>query len=766
MFHKEKRQCFATPCKPYRPIYYLEIPLPRTDDAIAQVLLEVERCHACGCATLIPQLPYMARVTSMEEIAYVREVLAAILERARALDLQVGFHLDYAFEEIVIQTMDDLGETHMHAKVLERKEYICREGENLSRPLHEGELVSLVAYSELYGEVVDLRPFIVEGKLCWTVPRGNWVVQEYLVLPEEECRRANYLSHEASYHYIKAVLTLFWEVLAPYVPTTVTLLAYSGIGFHGENRRDWDPSFNTLFEKRFGYDPAPNYPSLFGYMGVETTHVKAQMMTVRASMIQHGIMQALYDVAQELGLSTFGALSEPKLTACSFLSGDAMLNNSYSPCALFDKAYLYGINSVKIAAGAAYNFDIERVNAELFRNYSRKDKTRLLRDAMNAFARGANNTALHLTPELSESDEFCTFTARVQTMLRGGKHVADIAMLYPIYDLHSHVTLYFSPTEAYEYPPTPATADYMTLINSISFYAGHDLTVLHPKALATRCHTDRGVLYLDNEVNREEFRIVVLPATEMISLESIRLLKAFYDGGGKILATGVLPTKAFEYDGTDKNDLEVQRLTREIFGKDACDPRVMRRYCQNKNEAGGEAIFLYFNTSAADGTQMVKSSTVNSALNAFDIPFDIYMPGMQRSESTGALNCIYPEYHTIGLHRTFPGAGMLNHIHKKTAEGDIYYFANSTDREYNHHVLLRGVHRVEEWDPHTGEIRERKSKLISHGGELYTNVRLTLPSSRSTFFCTVPDTKEGKEITYVDSITRLESEHAMLMSEF
>ncbi len=766
MFHKDKRDRFAAPDMAHRPIYYLEIPYPRTEDAERIAEREVLRCREAGCSTVIPMLPYATELKDAEDITYVRGIYAIILKKAKELDLKVGFHLDYAFERIVIQMMDDLGETHLHARILERKEYICREGEELSRRLHEGELVSLVAYSEMHGEVIDLRPFIKEGKLLWTVPRGNWVVQEYLVVTEEECRRANYLSYDASYHYVKGVLALFWDTLEPYLKTTVTLLSYSGIGFHGENRRDWDISFDKLFLERFGYDPAPNYPALFDYMGTETAHIKAHMMKIRASMLQHGIMQALNDIAGELGLSTFVCLSEPKLTACSFLSGDAMLNNSYSPCALFDKAYLYGVNSVKIAAGAAYNFDIERVNGELFRNYSRKDATRLLRDAMNAFARGVNNAALHLTEELSENDEFCTFAARVQTMLRGGRHVADIAMLYPIYDLHSHVTLYFSPTDAYEYPPTPATADYMTLINSISFYAGHDLTVLHPKTLAARCRAEDGVLYLDNEKNKEAFRILVLPATEMISLESMKMIKAFYDCGGKILATGVLPTKAFEYDGTDRYDREVRALAEEIFGKDACNPHVLRRYCQNQNEAGGEAIFLYFSTSAADGTQMVKSSTVNSALNAFDIPFDIYMPGMQRSESTGALNCIYPEYHTIGLHRTFPGAGMLNHLHKKTDEGDIYYFANSTDQEYNHHVLLRGVHRVEEWDPHTGEILPRKSKLISHGGELYTNVRLTLPSSRSTFFCTVPDTSEGKEITPVDSISRLESEHALLMSEF
>ena len=427
---------------------------------------------------------------------------------------------------------------------------------------------------------------------------------------------------------------------------------------------------------------------------------------------------------------------------------------------------MYGTNSIKIAAGAAYNFDIERVNGELFRNYARTDRDSLYKDAMNAFARGVNCTAVHLPPALTEDSSFCDFTARVQTMLRGGRHVADIAMLYPIYHLHSKSGLYFSPAAGYEYPPTPSSADYMTLINSISLYSGHDLTLLHPETLDARCHTEGGMLYLDNERNKESFRVVVLPATSVISLSNLRLLKKFYDEGGKLVATGVLPQRAFEYDTNGQNDAEVRRLTEEIFGRDACDPMVMRDYCYTKNAAGGEAIFLYFNASAADGTQMTRSSTVNHALNSFGIPFDIYLPGMPRLEITGALNSCYPEFSTIGLHRTMPGGGMLNHIHKKHEDHDVYYFSNTTKAAYKHHVLLRGAFTVEEWNPHTGDMTERSSKLLSYKDVLYTTLRLSLDSGTSTFFYAKPIQNPPNVVEKVESIRHLQSEHAALMSEF
>ncbi len=762
----KRREDFENPQAAQRPIYYFELPDPASGTDIDKTLIrEVERCERCGCGTLIPQLPMDTEINTVT-LQTVRRMYSVMLQRAKELGLSVGFYLDPAFERAVIRTMGEIEDHSLRSKLLVCREYPCERGEKTRRRLQNGTRVSLVAFSEETCEIIDLRPYVEDGVLTFQVPSGNYVIHEYLVTDETERDGANYLSYEASMGYLRAAFSLFADTFAPYLGNTLSTVSYSGLGFNGRNRRNWDSTFNEAFEARFGFDPAPYYPALFSNIGKETEHVKACFMTVRASLLQNGILRALSDFAKELGLQTFGNLSEPKLTACSFSVGDAMLNNTYSPCALFDKAYMYGTNSVKIAAGAAYNFDIPQVNAELFRNYTRHDKERLYKDAMNAFARGANRTALHLPCELTEDSVFCDFTARVQTLLQGGSHVADIAMLYPIYHLHSKSGLYVSDCTGYEYPSTPSTADYMTLINSISIYSGHDLTLLHPEALNTRCHTEGGVLYLDNDRNKESFRVVVLPATSIISLANLKILKKFYDEGGKLISTGALPTMAFEYDRDGENDRAVCRLVEEIFGRDACDPGIMRDYCYNENDAGGEAIFLYFNASAADGTYMTRSSTVNEALNSFALPFDIYLPGMPRLECTGALNCIFPEFRTIGLDRTIPGGGMLNHIHKKYDDCDLYYFSNTTKATYNHHVLLRGAFSVEEWNPHTGAITQRQSKLLSYKGELYTNLRLTLGSCTSTFFYAKPINTQNVQAEVIESIHHLQSEHAALMSEF
>ena len=768
MASNTQRELFVNLAGEHRPIYYFELPAPGCPEEEAEARLRdaVAACLRSGCGTLIPQLPFGTELDG-ESLAAVKRMYATVLCEAAQQKLKVGFYLDPAFEHGVIHAMSEIGENSLRAKLLHCKEYACSSGERVERRLSMGERLSLVAFSEDTCELIDLRPFVTDNRISWQSPTGNYIIREYLSIEDTEREGANYLSYDASLGYIRAVFSLLADVFAPYMGTTLTVLSYSGIGFNGRNRRSWDPAFNRLFEERFGFDPAPYYPALFTYIGENTKNLKAYFMTVRASMLQNGIFKALRDFAAEQGLTLFGNMSEPKLTACSFSMGDTMLCNAFAPCALFDKAYMYGTNSVKIAAGASYNFDIDRVGGELFRNYTRHDKARLYKDAMNAFARGVNDTALHLTEELTADSTFGDFVTRVQTMLRGGSHVADIAMLYPIYHLHSQAGLYFSPSNGYEYPDTPFSADYMTLINSISIYSGHDLTLLHPETLRDRCHTEGGVLYLDNQRNKESFRVMVLPCTGIISLENLHTLQKFYDEGGKILATGALPTIAFEYDESGKNDCEVRRITEEIFGHDACDPRVMRHHCYNSNEKGGEAIFLYFNASAVDGTHMTRSSTVNRALNAFEIPFDIYLPGMPRLECTGGLNSNFPEFKTIGLERAIPGGGMINHIHKRHEDHDVFYFSNTSAKAYNHHVLLRGAFAVDEWNPHTGEITEGKhSRLLSYKGVTYTNLRLSLESCTSTFFYARPIEASENEIEVIESIAHLQTEQAELMTEY
>lgn len=720
-------------------------------DAARDAANFVRSCEAQDIGWVIPKISD-DRYLEPGELQHFRNTYAAMLEAAREKGLKIIFNVEGAIEDALVREEAERGENLMRAKRLNRREYPCSPDEDIKIKLPKtGEIMSVVAVREFDGELTDLRKFVNDRVLSWHVPTGNWTVHVYTCTDETEVHYVNALSYESSMAFIRRAYSLFEDIFREYETHELDLITYSNVAFSTKNRHDWDPSFNRVFEERYGYDPSPYYPLLFATINKEASHIKAQMFECRARMLTDGMMRAYADFASEKKLKCFGSLAEPKLSACSFVNGDAILATKFAPGALYDRAYMYGTNSVKIAAAASYNFGNDHVTCELFRDYYKISKQIMYRDMLNAFARGANIMAAHM-PKIEEDShaapvpfvksetaptwqgEFAFFTSRTQALLRGGDHIADIALFYPIHYIHSKVNIYDDPHfEGFEYPATPDNVDYMTVINSISTYAGHDLTVIHPDSVEKNLYVDGSRLVLDNGKNKEFFSVAVLPSSQMISLVCARRLLEFFNAGGKIIGTGEVPSMAFEYDGTNNADREVKDIMDMIFGPDARSESIMRDYCYNKNENGGEAYFLYFSRTSADGTNMVSSRQISEALSSFDIAYDIYLPGMPRFEATGALNNAYKEFVRLGLNTAIPGGGMLNHIHKRRGTTDIYYFSNTTECDYNHTALLRGKLSPEIWDPHSVTQKKIPCSYVQKNGEIYTQIDLELPSSKSLF---------------------------------
>ena len=753
------RRHFLNPQSEERLYAFLRLPCSPSDGLSEQRIIEkithyIQFCKRNHFGTVIPCFATATTNVenfSLERFRFCYDLLLSLAHQAK---IHVAFHLERALEVFLLHMEEECYEQDMHGKVLTLRPYPCEENENIRLTLQDGTHMSVVAFCEESGQIIDLREFVHGDTLEWTVPRGNWCIHDYLCVYDEERIHTNYLNYKSSTLYIESAFALFADIFEKYGDTLNTLY-YSDLCFRARNRRDWDDTFNAVFEDRYGFDPAPHYPALFFSFGSRAHRLKAIFHDCRSTQMRDGFVRAAHDFADRNHLTCFGTLMEPKATACSWLCGDNMLNNTFAPGALLDKAYMYGTNSIKIAAGAAYNYDTKFVSCELFRNYHKQTREALYKDTMNAFARGANIMLSHVPrmPAISEEEaaanrahippryshweqDFAEFVSRMQTLLRGGAHVADIALLYPIYSIHNRTYMYDSPAEGYEYETTHPSLDYMSLINSISIYAGHDLTVLHPEVLDDRCIIEGDTLHMDNEFNDEYFRVVVLPGTEIIRLSNLEKLASFYDQGGKILSSGLLPSMAFEYDTTGENDRRVCELVEHIFGKDACSPTLLREYCYNRNDAGGEAYVIYANMTAADGTSMVSGAQIQDVLTEFKIPYDIYLPFMPRVECPGAFNLNYPEFAHLGLNNYFPGSGMINHIHKRRGNIDIYYFSNTTEKPYNNYVMIRGKHVPEEWNPHTAKIRRLDYEYITSRGITYTRFLMDLtPSEARLIVC-------------------------------
>ena len=763
---------FIDPDSKYKLSVYFDA---KQTDAASDAVNFLLSCERNDVGYIIPRISEDRRLDE-GELDHFRNTYRAMLKAARSEGMHLAFNFEGAIEDALICAEENLyGESEMRSKVLTKREYYCSEEEAVNMNVHVDSLMSIVAVNDRSYEIIDLRPFLSDGVLKWNAPKGNWIINEFLCVDEENVNYANVLDYNASMKCLRTAFSLFEDIFEEYIPDVLSVLSYTNVCFSGKNRRDWDPSFNRIFEKKYGFDPAPYYPALFSSSIPNAAHYKALFFDCRARMFADGMMKALHDFATEKGLRLIGSVAEPKLSACSFLNGDALLDGRFAPGAMLDKAYMYGTNSVKLAAAASYNFGKETVSCDLFRDYYKISKRIMYNDTLNAYARGANMMIAHM-PFIDKEEnvpvpfvksetapdwqsEFACFTSRTQALLRGGTHISDIGVLYPIYSIHSKVNFYFSDTERFEYPETPDNLDYMTLINSITMYAGHDLTILHPDSVNERCTVKDGKLYMTNGRRTECLSVIVLPCSDTVSVQNMRVLLEFYRTGGRLVATGALPTHAFEYSEDGAYDREVCEIAKEIFGEDAANPKIMKNYCYNRNENGGEAYFLYFSRTAADGTNMTTSHNITKALCAFDIPYDMFLPNIPRLEGTGALNTAYFEFVRLGLIDSIPGGGMLNHIHKRHGNTDVYYFSNTTERNYDKYVLLRGALSPEAWDPHAISITPLPCKYVRFRGEIYTRIELNIRHAASVFIISYTDLNPPcvpEDITEIETLDGLE----------
>lgn len=685
------------------------------------------------------------------------EDYGALLAKAKELGMSVIYYDDEDFPSGRAGGEIQREYPGSTAQMLSRFEYKCMEGQNVSRALQSGEgysLMSIVAVEDDKRTVIDLREYLDGGKLVWKVPDGNWTIEEYVCRPADRFGAAfvNFMDYDASMDFVNLTYKRFTDRYQDYIGDVVKMTFYDDLQYNVPNRRMWDRHFNEVFEERYGFDPAPYYPALWENIGVDTEHYKAMFMDCRAHMFAEGFFKAVGDFTRRNGLISTGHVAEPKDASCSWLFGDGFLWRKQGGAVGLDLVhwYMYGFNGLKIAMSAANNYDIDTVVCEIYGNYEVLNKRVLYCEAMNAFSRGVNylvphtlwlsgnaripHEVSHRNPEFrNDLPEYLDFVTRCQAMLRGGRHICDIAMLYPIYSVHSQMYLYESDADGFEHSITPTNTDYMTLINSIMAYAGRDLTVIHPEVMSEKVTADDGVLYLDNKDNFERYRVLILPGMSMISLDNLRLIKKFWESGGKIIATVELPTKAFEFTPDKNSDDEVNRLITGIFGISGDERSVIQDVYYNKNENGGEAYFLPADKTAADGTYHVESRLIADILGKFDVAYDAEVIGMPTLDECGALSLICPLYKKSGTCDAVLKTGVFGILHKKQANCDVYYFSNTTAKDYEGDVLLRGELNPEFWNPHNGKIRRAESTLVNYRGEIYTKITMKLQSAESVF---------------------------------
>lgn len=757
---QELRKDFLAPPAKYRAVPFVRIDGDLADEETANAVLAAVKKAGFGGISPVPvadarrtAAPTVPEPGSEEYFA----AYEALLAKAKKLDLQVVYYddVDFPSGKYMGKVLKKYPEAA--AQVLIMREYSCTEGEVTRRKLDtEGVTMSVVAYEVDTGEIIDVREDVIGDMLVWDTPDGNWNILQFVCRPCPDTPFVNFLNYKASMHFVEMSYKPFCDRFSAYLGDVVRMTWYDDLQYLAPNRRMWSPDFNEVFKKEYGFDPAPYYPALFFDLKEKREYYTSYFMKCRAKMFADGFFRAVSDYVKKFGLIPAGHLSETKTAAISNLFGDAMGLQQYAGAVGIDMihAYMYGFNGLKLASSAAYNYEKEIVACEIYKNYTRLDPTILYKEAMNAYVRGVNMLMPDVmqwsgdtqynhdvsvrNPEYRDMlPQFGEFTARCQSMLQGGSHVCDIAMLYPIDSLHSKVYLYDQKETSYQFPPVLQFADYMSNINSVMNYCGRDLTVLHPDVFCERGRAEGGILYLDNDVNPESYRILILPAMTMTSIRVLRLVKQFYDCGGKVIATSQLPFRLTEDDPEAAR--EAADILRELFGVEDNEINYVSDYEMHKNENGGMAIYLRSSMTDLDGTEYVEANRLNETLWRFNTPVDIAFEHLPRIAHSGILALNLIAFRNSGANiEGIRSGGVFNYIHKHHDGCEVYYVSNTTVKEYSGNVVIRGSYEVEEWNPHTGKIRRMNERPGYVNGLPYTAISEVIPPDTSVFLVCTP----------------------------
>lgn len=550
----------------------------------------------------------------------------------------------------------------------------------------------------------------------YTVPKdaeGTWKIMGFLSVVDGS-EGMDYLSEEAVAGYIQITHEAYYQRFKKYFENgTITSSFYDepsfypagGLTAYGvEGARMWTDDFNEFFSSVYeGEDPALLYPALWYDIGEDTAEARNKLLGVRSEMFAKNYIGQIDQWCTAHGIKLMGhMLMEEQVNPVSF-EGDLMLSFKYQTIPGVDLIGNYGFSqeAYKLISSSAQNWDKQLVMCEAFGAMGvNMPVSTLYRGTIDLYTKGINLIVpLHsgmmtprtwsIPPELSYRNEkyaselsaYNTYVARLATLLQqSGRHVADIALLYPIDYLES-VYLFNGTTNA------PADANYMQVGEYLSLTARRDFTYLHPETLDERCTVEDGILTLNNKVNTEQFKVVILPGMKTVSLSNLEKIYAFWQNGGSVISVGTLPTHGI----TASEDARIVEILTEMFG---ANPAGITFDCEKITDRGKT-----FHVTAPERLD----SILDKALAVWDVKLD----------ATSRL-----------------AGGYLSYIHKVSDGRNIYYIGNSSDRSVSFTVTLRGEYtNLMLWDPATGE----QSAVNATVGDGVTVLNLKMSGVSSLF---------------------------------
>jgi alpha-L-rhamnosidase len=607
---------------------------------------------------------------------------------------------------------------------LDKSEEIITGPVAYEKKIPEGKLMGVVAMDSSRKRRINITGSVSGGLLKWNVPSGTWRVMIFTCVIDG-VPIADYLNPEAVRNFTTMVHDVYYRRFKEYFGTVIYGTFFDEPSMFHAGFRMWTADFNEKFNKKYGFSPVNLYPAMWYDIGPGTESARNYLFGFRAELYALGFNKVVNDWSVAHGITATGHTAPEEVLVPVNSAGDLMKSFKYLEIPGIDKigGHRPAERFYKLVSSSAYNWDKNLVMSETYGAMPDYEKpgdltwNQIDSIAMDQYTKGINmliphavwydNTKVTYKPELSYRNPlyadglmyFTRFLARLNfIMQKSGRHVADIAVLYPIYTLQGDHYFYDQTGPANVDGPVDTAntfyknavkkIDYINVANWLTNDAGKDYTFLHPEVFDEKCTIRDGRLHLENQTNKEDYSVLIVPSCKTIKIASLKKIFDFYIMGGTVIFTTQLPSKSFE----PAKDSEVTKLVRTIFPLGESDDGSVK-----SSQRNGKACFI----ASPEGPK------IRDALQKYVDNFDV----------------------------DYPFISSLQYIHKVIDGRNIYYFANIGGSPVSTLVNLRGKMNLEEWDPHTGQIMNVNAEPgISDAADLYfTSVKLDLIPYHSCF---------------------------------
>lgn len=452
------------------------------------------------------------------------------------------------------------------------------------------------------GSLVDLGGFIRDGRLSWPVPEGRWRVMKFTHglapgLGQGGGRELSVdgLSADCVEWYLDTVYAPHYDRFKDDFGKTIMGFFYD----EPETRGDWGTALNPVLAE-WGLDWKKAYVAYkFKLAGEAQTAARYQFLEARAEAWGRTMYGGVTRWCEERGVASVGHFMEHSgmYRLQDFCAGDLMRVQKYSSMGGIDAVF----SQFKMGQRAAYDtpcWQTPKLGSSISHAYGRRDDISMVEifgargqdltypemkwwaDHMHVsgvsflIPHSFNPRAPHDTdcppyfynggfePRWPLYRVFADYSSRLSVLLTGGRHVCPVALLSPGQSLHVGRGI-------------PVDGISESLQDAL-----YDCDWLPYEVL----ENDTRVAGRKLELRAESYRVLVVPAVEVIPYGTLAKAKEFFEAGGVVIGYGVLPARSATLG---RSSADIADLREAIWGSTEPGLHVCRT-----SDRGGRSYFL------------------------------------------------------------------------------------------------------------------------------------------------------------------------------